>query len=117
MKSIIVYEGETLNKLPDFKIGDYGQNITFYIKNENDSAFDLTDYTIELYAKKLDYTAVNKYLIQEECSIISEEDGSCKYIIQNTDLTEEGSFDCYLKLISDSSEIKISLGYLNIFDE
>lgn len=117
MKTIIIFENEIVEKLPDFKLNDYGQDITFYIKNRNNSSVDLTNYTIKLFAKKLDYTSVNKYLIENLCSITDAENGICEYTIQETDLLEEGSFDCYLQLISDTTEIKIPLGYLNVFDE
>jgi len=117
MNAAIIYEGKTFDNLPEFKKGDFGNVIYFHIKNNDGTIFNLTDYVITFLAKKLDYTIVDKYLIEEGCAITSATDGICTYTIKNTDLIEIGSFDCYLKLAVTGKEFKIPLGYLNIFDK
>ncbi len=91
--------------------------IYFYIIDENNSVINLTDYSVKFVAKKIDYTIVDKYLIDSACTVSSATNGICYYSISSSDLVEEGTFDCYLKVYKTGFEQKIPLGYLNIYDK
>lgn len=116
MKANIIYEGKIMRELPDFEIGDFGEEISFDILKENGEAVDLTDRTVKFKAKKLN--EFNEYLIDADCTITDIIGGKCRYTLIEGKLIEKGSFSCSLEIIeTDAIKSSISLGYLNIRED
>ena len=110
----MIHEGEVINDLPQFIVGDYGAIITFHVINANDGAFDLTSNVVTFKAKSIiDGTT----LFSTACTVSDATAGYCSLTIPESVLTTMGSYDSTLELFNDGSKLEtISLGYLEIFD-
>ena len=116
MKAIIIYEGKVVDKLPTLQVDDYGDVFTFHIVNEDGSAVDLTDQTINFKAKKLN--DFDEYLIDAACVITDAEAGYCTFTIVSGSLDTEGSFASSLELVkAATNQFSIELGYLNVNED
>ena len=114
MENIIIFEGQTITKLPDFKVSDFGQLLTFHILNKDGSAVDLTTTTILFIAKKLNDFDENLFTV---AGVVTDAAlGYCTITIPD-ELDETGSFDSFLTLTDGVTSINtINLGYLNIWE-
>jgi len=117
METIMIYEGSTIDNIPYFEVGDFGQTITFHIIQQNGAAVDLTDKVIVFKAKKINN--FDEYLIVgSNCVVTDAVSGYCTYTFADGQLSEEGSFFAGLEITeSGVDHNSISLGYLNINED
>ena len=113
MKTIMIYEGETIQSLPSFYMEDFGQRLDFHIINENTSAVDLTGYTVKIKAISL-YDGSTLFF--KTCTVSDETAGYCYFIVSDTDFSEYGTFICELELTMLTNKETISLGHLNLLE-
>lgn len=71
------------------KKGKFGYYITFTIENEDESAFDLSGYTITWVAW---VPGASSAFFSQAMEIVVAGDGTCRYKIQSDDFDTEGKF-------------------------
>jgi len=79
--------------------GDFGFYLNFTVLDSDNSAFDLTDYTITL---KVWDTAL---LFSGACDIVVAGAGTCKYLITVSDLSKAGNYALELELTKAGVEL------------
>ena len=90
--------------------GDYGYNQGFTIYDADESAYDLTDYTITL--KVWSPGTSSTLLIDSACTIDVAASGTCHYVVKSGDFDTVGMF--YAKLELTKSGVVESVRELNI---
>lgn len=75
--------------------GDFGYNLTFTIQNSAGSAYNLTDYTINL---KMWREGQPELLLNGSCTIIEAAEGTCYYEVQEGDFSRGGVYLAELEL-------------------
>lgn len=115
MKANIIYEGVLKTQLPFLEEGDFGFDIIFEVNTDNNSVVDISSYTTITF-KAAYLNDFDGNLISKVCTLVSDgTDGRCKLTIEDGDLSDFGSFDCQLELVSATEQRSVKLGYLNIY--
>ncbi len=75
---------------------DYGYDLEFLVLEDDDSEYDLTDYTVTFRVWK---SRMHQYpILSEACAMVSAADGTCKYTVQENDFDVAGEYLCELEL-------------------
>jgi len=111
MKAVIELEGKTYLEFPQFIQNDYGFDIDFEIKTNNNVAVNLSTYDVYFKAIKQGETTTK---IDGLCTITNTTSGLCTYTILETDLDEAGKYLAYVECSSPTEVFNIGLGNLII---
>jgi hypothetical protein len=75
---------------------DKGYDLNFTVKDSDDTAYDLTDYTVTLKVWKAGIPGT--LILSETCDIDSAADGTCHYTIQGEDFDNRAKYKMELEL-------------------
>jgi len=89
--------------------GDYGYDLMFTFYDADGKPMNLNDTSIKFQMKKVTDSEMK---VNEDCIIISVDDGTCAYSIGEDDFDEYGEFDVRLRVVMDEREY--TLGGLKI---
>lgn len=90
MQAITIIEGQTFDSWPIFVKDDYGWNINFVIKYNDDSVVDLTGATVKF---KMAPFQGGTLKIDGTCTLDTPTSGTCHYTLLSTDFDTIGNFD------------------------
>jgi hypothetical protein len=115
MKAIINIENKTYTQFPDLIRNDFGYDITFNLKQNDNTNFVLAENDIVKFKTRLYGEDNNK--IDDECVITNNTSGTVVYNIKETDLNTSGRYECEIEVSSDIRIVSAKLGYLTIIDD
>lgn len=76
--------------------GDFGHNLNFTVKNNDGTAFVLTDYTITMYVWAVDMPET--IAVTGTCVIDVAASGTCHYVVVDGDFDTAGEYLIILRL-------------------
>ena len=76
--------------------GNYGYNLAFTIQDADESAYNLSGYTVTLKVWPQDIMTAP--IVNSACTIDTAASGTCHYTVQNGDFDYIGNYLCELEL-------------------
>ena len=113
MKANIVIEDKTFQEFPQMVRNDFGQNINFEVKLNDNLAYNLSGMTVKFKSQRYNDSTSK---IDATCTITNFTSGLCTYTIQDTDLDVIGKFSTELELSTTTMTISTKLGDLIVVD-
>lgn len=113
-KATFTIEGKTYDYLPTFVQNDYGFDIQLNIKENDNTAFNLTDYEVRFKARKLGNTETD---INTLCDVTDNSSGVAVYTPGVDDFATTGKYDVQVECSSPTLITSIELGNMIINEE
>lgn len=114
MKATMTIEGKSYSEFPNMVQGDFGTDITFNLKQDNGSVYNVTDFEVRFKAKKYG-ESTNQ--INGLCVLTDSTSGIVTYTLQDGDLSDTGKFETEVECSSVTKIITVKPGDLVIIDE
>jgi hypothetical protein len=74
----------------EVRVGDYGYNINFTVKDTDGTVVNLTG--IEAIYFRVREVDSDRNILNGTCSVVVAASGTCKYTVQNNDFDKEGNY-------------------------
>jgi len=116
MKAVVSLEGKTYTRIPTLVQNSYGYDVYFYIKNEDDSAVDLSNIeTATLDIKDIDTSTVKTIGL----TVSDAANGELTWTVSDTDLADTGVYEAEINLINATTGLayRVKLGLFLIVEE
>lgn len=118
MKATLVIDGETFNQIPPQTRNDYGFNIQFNVKEEDDSPFVLQNHAIVFKASRIeDSLSTSLLTISSPCIISDASSGIVLYTVATSDFQTSGVYYAELQVTTSGVERTAKLGRFLIQDD
>jgi hypothetical protein len=95
MKTTITIEGASYDTFPKLVQGDYGWDIVFAVRYNNDAIVDLTGATVKFKMKAVDASVLK---VNGTCTLTTPASGLCKYTLVAADLDTVGNYEAELEV-------------------
>jgi len=115
MRATIIIDDETYTYFPTFVRNDYGYIITFNVREDDDTAYNLTGHTAIFKTKLVSSSFVS---VSSPCTVSSAGAGIVVYTIASGDLMTSGVYNAELQVNYGTTSVQtVSLGKLFVQDD